>query len=129
MANDFGALGSALYQLVDGATSLPVYYAMAPQNTPTPYVILQRQAGRDDHTFTSKGIATDYVVKVVGREQWPTGLQRQYDAIHGQVEGGGTVAVNGYNLLRFERQVTIEYQDPGQFWHVGGLYRVEVWED
>lgn len=129
MASDFSALGSAVNQLVDGATSLSVHYALAPQGQPHPYVIFQRQEGRDEHTFTGKGVSADYVVKVVGREQWPTGLQREYDAIHGQIEGGGTVAVNGYNLLRFERQATIEYQDPGQFWHVGGLYRVEVWED
>jgi hypothetical protein len=126
---DFGALGSALYTLVDGATTLPVHYALAPQGQPQPYVIVQRQDGRDEHTFTSKGLTADYVVKVVAKDQWPTAAQRTYDAIHNQIEGGGTVAVSGYNLLRFERQTTIEYQDPGQFWHVGGLYRVEVWEE
>lgn len=129
MANSFTALGSALYQLVDSATTIPVYYALAPQGTVPPYVILQRQEGRDERTFTGTGVSADYVVKVVSREQWPTPAQKVYDAIHGQIEGGGTVAVSGYNLLRFQRQATIEYQDPGQFWHVGGLYRLEVWED
>jgi hypothetical protein len=115
--------------LVDGATALPVFYARAPQGTQPPYVIFQRQDGRDEHTFNSKGLNADYVVKVVSKDMWPTGAQRAYDAIHGMIEGGGTVVVSGFNLLRFERQATIEYQDPGQFWHVGGLYRVEVWED
>lgn len=126
---DLGAVGSALYTLVDGATTLPAYYGLAPQGQPHPYVIVQRQTGRDEHTFTGRGVAAEYVVKVVTRDTWPTGAQRAYDGIHGQIEGGGTVAVSGFHLLRFERQSTIEYQDPGQFWHVGGLYRVEVWED
>lgn len=129
MASSFSALGSALYTLVDAATTTPVYYGLAPQGTPPPYIILQRQEGRDERTFTGRGVSADYVVKVVSRDSWPTPAQRQYDAIHAQIENGGTVAVSGYNLLRFERQATIEYQDPGQFWHVGGLYRVEVWED
>ncbi len=129
MASSFSALGSALYMLVDAATTTPVYYGLAPQGQPQPYVIVQRQEGRDEHTFSSQGVSADYVVKVVSREASPTPAQRQYDAIHAQIEGGGTVTVSGYNLLRFERQATIEYQDPGQFWHVGGLYRVEVWED
>ena len=44
------------------------------------------------------------------------------------INGGGTVTVTGYNLLRFERQTTIQYQEPAGFWHVGGLYSVQVWE-
>lgn len=126
---DFGALGSALYSLIEGATSLPVFYAKARQGQQPPYVIYQRQDGRDEHTFNSQGVNADYVVKVVSRDTWPTGGQRAYDGIHAQIEGGGTIVVNGYTLLRMERRATIEYQDPGEFWHVGGLYRVEVWED
>lgn len=132
--NDFGALGSAIHTLVSGALAagglgLPAYYAVAPQGTQPPYVIWQRQDGRDEYTFTSGGLNADYVVKVVSKDTWPTGAQRTYDALHGRIQGGGTVTVSGGRLLRFERRATVEYRDPGQFWHVGGLYRVEVWED
>lgn len=122
------ALGSAVYALVDGATTLPAYYATGPQGTAHPYVIVQRQAGRDEHTFNSQGFNADYAVKVVSRDQWPTGATRSYDSLHGGIEGGGTVAVSGYKLLRFERQTTIEYRDPDGYWHVGGIYRAEIWE-
>ena len=126
---DLGALGTAIYTLVDAATTLSVFYGLAPQGQPHPYVIVQRQVGADEHTFNSKGLDADYVVKVVTKDGWPTGAQRAYDAIHGQIEGGGTVTVSVYHLLRLERRSTIEYQDPGQFWHGCGLYRTEVCED
>ena len=89
---DFTALGSAIYTLVDGATPLPVFYGLAPQGQPYPYVIVQRQFGRDEHTFTGKGLAAEYAVKVLSKDTWPQPAQVLYDGLHGQIEGGGTVA-------------------------------------
>jgi hypothetical protein len=48
-------------------------------------------------------------------------------AVKDNIDGAG-MPVTGYNLLRMERQTTIEYRDTDMFWHVGGLYRVEIWE-
>ncbi len=127
MANDFGALGSALYTLLDNASTAPVYNLVAPQGTVWPYVVFQRQDAQDEHTFDSAGVNADYVVKVVGKDQFPTALERMYDGIHAVIDGAG-MPVTGYNLLRMERQTTIEYRDTDMFWHVGGLYRVEIWE-
>ena len=122
------ALGSAVYALVDGATSTPVYYATGPQGTAHPYVIGQRQDGRDERTFAGQGFNADYVIKAVSRDQWPTGALRIYEGVHGSIDGGGTAVVSGYKLLRFERQSTVEYRDPDGYWHVGGIYRAEIWE-
>lgn len=124
---DFSALGSAIYTLVDNAATVPVYNAWAPQGSAWPYVIVQRQDAQDEHTFSSQGVAADYLVKVVSKDYWPTAAERMYDAINASIDGHGG-SVTGYNLLRFERQSTIEYRDPDNYWHVGGLYRVEVWE-
>ena len=127
MANDFGALGSALYTLLDNASTAPVYNLVAPQGTAWPYVIFQRQDAQDEYTFNSTGIGADYVVKVVGKDLHPTGLERMYDGIHAYLAVTG-MTVSGYTLLRMERQASIEYRDPDMFWHVGGLYRIEIWE-
>lgn len=126
------AIGSAMYTLLDSATSLPVYNERAPQGTVTPYVIFNRQDARDTYTMSGKpSINADYVVKVVSADYGPTAAQSAYDSLHGSINHGGTVTVNGYTLTHFERQSTIQYQEPitgGGFWHVGGIYRVQVWE-
>ena len=126
MANDYGALGSAIYTLVDGVTSLPVYGERAPQGTVPQYVIFTLQDLQDEHTFNSHGITADYVIKVVSSHYWPGSAIAQYDAIHNAIENGGSIA--GYQLLRMQRQSSILYQEPAGFWHVGGLYQVEGWE-
>lgn len=122
------ALGSAVYRLVDGATTTPVYYALAPQGTAHPFVMVQRQDAQDQHTFTGTGLTAEYVVKAVSRDQWPTAALGIYEGVHAGIEGGGTVTVSGQRLLRFERQTVVEYRDPDGYWHVGGIYRVEIWE-
>lgn len=126
-ANDYGALGSAIYTLVDSATTLGVYNERAPQGSVPAYVVFQRQDANDTHTFTSSGVAADYVVKVVSNAYWPGSAQFTYDTIHRAIDGN-LGSVNGFTLQRFERQATIQYQEPSGFWHVGGIYRVEVTE-
>lgn len=124
---DFSALGSALYSLLDGATTLPVYYGVAPQGTPPPYVIFSRQSARHEYTFDGHGVDAKYLVKVVTLDPWPTSAQRTYDALHSQVQDGGGGTVAGYQLLRLRRASTVEFRDDKQAWHVGGVYDVEVW--
>lgn len=126
------AIGSALNTLLDASTNLNVYNERAPQGSVTPYVIFNRQDARDSYTFGRKAsIDADYVVKVVSSDYGPTGAQVAYESLHGSIQFGGTVTVNGYTLTHFERQATIQYQEPvatGGFWHVGGIYRIQVWE-
>lgn len=122
---DLTVLGSAIYSTLDSATTLAVYQAIAPQGTATPYVIFNRQDARDEYTFNSHGIAADYLVKVVDNGTWPTPAQRAYDAIHATINDA-TPTYSGMAALRFRRDALIEFRDNAGYWHVGGIYRVEV---
>lgn len=123
---DYLALGSALYTALDTASTVNVYYALAPQGSATPYCIFQRQTGVHEYTFgTSETVSTDYVVKVVSNRTWAGEAQTIYDGIH-TTFNDSVLTVTGYQALRCRRNATIEYRDPDGFWHVGGIYRVDV---
>lgn len=120
---DFVAIGSALYKACGTAT--PVYYGIAPQGSACPYVVINRQAAIDEYTFNTASLSADYQVKVVSDRQWPTEAATLYDALHTVIQGKA-LTITGYSALRCERESTIEYRDGGGFWHVGGLYRIDV---
>ncbi len=122
---DFTAIGSALYTACDNASTVPVYYGIAPQGSVCPYIIINRQAAIDEYTFTSRSISADYQVKVISDRLWPTQAATLYDALHTGIQGRA-LTITGYSALRCERESTIEYRDTGGFWHVGGLYRIEA---
>jgi hypothetical protein len=126
MANDFAALGSALYARLGTAGTVGVYYALAPQGGTPPYCIIQRQAGVDEYTFTDGGVSTDYVVKIVSNRQWPNEAYQVYTHIHDALQDA-PLTVTGFQLLRCRRRSTIEYREPEGFWHVGGIYRIDLW--
>lgn len=122
---DFTAFGSAIYVACDNASTVPVYYGVAPQGAACPYIVINRQAAIDEYTFTSSSISADYQVKVVSDRAWPTQAATLYDALHTGIQGRA-LTITGYSALRCERESTIEYRDSGGFWHVGGLYRIEA---
>lgn len=122
---DFVALGSAIYKACDNASTVPVYYGLAPQSSACPYIVINRQSAIDEYTFNSQGVSTDYQVKVVSDRGWPMQAATLYDALHNVLQGK-VLTVAGYAALRCERTSTIEYRDADGFWHVGGLYRVDV---
>lgn len=128
MANDMMAVGSALYNALGGTAATPtVYYALAPQGSTPPYTIVQRQSGVDEHTFSEQGVSAAYVVKVVSNRIWPGEAWTAYGTVHASLDNV-QLTVSGYSALRCERINTIEYLDNERFWHVGGLYRVDIWE-
>jgi hypothetical protein len=127
MANDFTALGSALYSKLGGTAASPaVYYALAPQGSTPPYVIVQRLNAVDEYTFSGEGVSADYVVKVISNRQWPVEAWNAYGTVHSTLQGA-SLSITGFSALRCERRSTVEYIDPERFWHVGGVYRVEAW--
>ena len=127
MANDFTAIGSALYSALGGGTASPsVYYAMAPQGSTPPYTIFQRMAGNDEYTFNDGGVNTEYMIKVISNRQWPGEAWNAYGSVHTAIQGA-SLSVTGFSSLRCERRTTIEFVDYDRFWHVGGIYRVEAW--
>jgi hypothetical protein len=124
---DIVALGSAVRTMLDNAGTLPVYYGLAPQGSACPYIVFQRQAGRDEYSFTGRMLSADYVVRVVSDRNWPTQAATLYDTLHASIQDAlGTVT--GFNTLRFRRQSPLEYRDGDGYWHVGGVYRADVCE-
>lgn len=129
MANDFPLIGSAIYAALGGGTASPaVHYAIAPQGSTPPYTIIQRMSGVDDRTFTDQGIDTVYVVKCISDRIWPGEAWLAYGTVHANLENVQLSIGGGMNGLRCQRQSTIEYQDTDRFWHVGGLYKIDIWE-
>jgi len=121
----FTALGSALYGAIDAATPLPVYQGIAPQGGAPPYVIFNRQTGRDEYTFSSRGVSATYQVKVLSNRQFSGEAQAAYDSLHEGLQDA-VLSVAGYTVRRVRREATVEYMDADRFWHVGGIYRVDV---
>jgi hypothetical protein len=122
---DFVAVGSALYTACDNASTVPVYYAQVPQGSAFPAIVINRQAAVDVRTFTSEELSADYQVKVISNRNWPQEAAAAYDALHATLDGTA-LTVTGYTALRCERTSTIEYRDADGYWHIGGLYRVDV---
>lgn len=144
MTNSFSAIGSALYSrlgtvsytytgngTVPITSTLGTYYALAPQNPTTnpPYVIVQMASALDDYAFGDyHSESMDYIVKVVSDRMWPTA---QAYGIYGQTHDAlqdAPLTVAGNQLMRCRRTSRIEYMDNEKYWHVGGLYRLDVVE-
>ena len=125
--SDFTAVGLAIYARIGGtAGTVSVYQALAPQGGSAPYAIFQRQTAQDDYVFgPTEFTSADYVVKVVSRKQWPTEAQSIYTHLHNLMQQA-PLSVTGYTVLRCHRTTTLEYLDPESFWHVGGIYRIEL---
>jgi hypothetical protein len=130
MANDLLSLGSALHTTLYAAATVPVYDTLAQQGSSPPYCVYQRQDGLDSYTFgtaTAHGVSADYLVKVISNRQWPQEAREIYTHIHDIMQDGAH-SVSGYQLLQSRRTSTVEYQDRERHWHVGGIYRVDIWE-
>jgi hypothetical protein len=127
MANDIPALGSAINSVLDTAGTVNVYWALAPQGGTPPYCIFNRQAAADGYTFSSHNVTADYLVKVISNRQWPSEAAQIYSHLHAAIQDAA-LTVTGYTALRCRRTATLEYMDSEHYWHVGGIYRVEIVE-
>lgn len=128
--SDFAALGSALYSRLGSALAGgSVYYALGPQDaTRYPVIVFQRIGAVDGYTFgtaNTEDVNADYLVKVVGNGQYPTALYALYGSVHARMQHA-PLTVTGWTALRCERRSTVEYRDNDGYWHVGGLYRIEL---
>lgn len=123
------AIGSALYSAL-GGTAGTVYYGLAPQGQQPPYLVFERSTATDEYVFGTAdyGVSAEYVVKAVSNRRWPDEAEVRYTAAHALIQNKA-LTVTGYTALRCQRRVTLEYRDPDGYWHVGGVYRVEVWKD
>lgn len=127
--SDFAALGSAIRSQLGTALGVGVYYALKPQGTGTyPIVVFQRMDSVDGYTFggtAGQEVSTDYMVKIIGQEMGPTELYALYGSVHSRLQGAA-LTVTGWSALRCERRTTVEYRDADGYWHVGGIYRIDL---
>ncbi len=141
MANDYAAMGSAIYgrlgtvqytyQTNGTATTtgtLPTRDTQVKQGTNPPYVIYQMQDSLDMYTFgTVSGESADYLVKVVSDREFPSMQAFAIaDTIHANMQDAPLSITGGYTL-RCRRISRVQYQDGDRYWHVGGIYRVDRW--
>ena len=126
MATDFQAIGSALYSAL-GGTAGTVFYGLAPQGYATPYLLVARQSATDEYTFTSAGVSADYLVTAISDREWPGAeAYPRYATAHALLQGT-QLTVTGFQALRCQRTNTVEYRDQQGYWHVGGVYRIDIW--
>lgn len=129
MANDAAALGSAIYGAIGSAgtaVGVNLYYALAPQGGAAPYAIFQRQVALDGYGFAgARDVSTDYLVKVVSNKTFPTEARAVYERFDNALQDAA-LNVSGYRLMRVRRTSQVEYRDTDGYWHVGGLYRIDI---
>jgi len=125
MATPHAALGSAINSALSGGT-VSVYDTLAVQGGTPPYAIFQAQnPGEMEYTFSSSGLRADYVLKVISNRTWPGEAQQVYNHIHNLMQNAA-LSVSGYRVLRCRVSSGIKYRDEDGFWHVGGVYRIDL---
>lgn len=127
-----GRLGTVLYSYRGGGTamisgSVGVYNTLAVQQTTTPYLVFQLQSGIDDYAFGDKREESlDYVVKAVSVRSYPSHEANPiYETAHDALQDA-PISVAGYGVMRVRRTSRVRYRDSQGYWHVGGLYRIDL---
>lgn len=137
--NDFLAMGSAIYArlgtvqytyptqgTVTATSTLGLHDTLSPQGSAVPYVIFQLQASVDDYIFGPESFeSADYLVKAVSNRQ--TALQGQsiYNTAHVNLQDAPLTIAGGY-ALRVRRRSRVQFRDTDSYWHVGGIYRIDL---
>ena len=75
--------------------------------------------------FFPKELSTDYTVKVVDDDKWPSAALVTYGTVHTAMQDA-RLTLTGFTLLRARRNATFNYRDQDGFWHIGGIYRIDV---
>lgn len=126
-------LGTVSYTTYNGAGSavvigaIPVVNTLAVQQTPTPYLVYQLQTGLDDYSFAgNREESFDYVVKAVSVKSYASQEANPiYDTAHTALQDA-PLSVAGYSVKRVRRGSRIRYRDQQGFWHIGGIYRIDL---
>ena len=129
MANDFVAMGSAIYSVLNAAGTVSVYQDIAPQGGTPPYAIFGRLVANDTHHMAAgeSGVDADYMVKVISNRTYSGEAQTIYGHLHDAMDNAA-LSVSGYTLLRCRRDSTLSFRDDEEFWHVGGIYGISIHE-
>lgn len=124
----FSVIGSALAGYLGTAGTVSVYQDLAPQETAPPYLIYSLQSGPELYTWDGSEMQTEYQVKVVSNRENSGEATRLYREVHTALQDAPLTVGDGVTLLRCRRSALVKYQDPKRFWHVGGLYRIDILE-
>lgn len=128
----YGRLGTVAYTYPSSGTvtttgTLGLYDTLSWQGTATPYLIFQLQDSLDLYTFgTVSGESADYLLKVVSNRQTAAQAQAIYDQAHAALQNAPLTIVGAYPL-RVRRISRVQYQDTKEYWHIGGVYRIDAW--
>jgi hypothetical protein len=117
------AMGTAMGTVVG---SVPVYQDLAPQGDTPPYVVFSLQAGPDVYVWDGEETQAEYFVRAVSNRENSAEATRVYSVVHAKLQDASLTMPTGVTLLRCRRAALVKYQDPKRFWHVGGLYRIDV---
>lgn len=124
---DIITLGSALYSMLDAASTVPIYYGIAPQGSACPFIIADREGATDDYAFAGgHTIDATYTVLAVSDKQWPTEAANLYESLHAAIDGSNPNVGSGFSVILFRRESTTQYRDNDGYWFVGGTYRLWV---
>lgn len=123
----FSILGSALYSHLGSVLgTIPVYQDIAPQGSQPPYAIFGFIAASETYTWDSEEVQAQYQVKMVSNREGPGEATRLYKSVHSATQDAPLAVGGSVSLLRCRRSGLVRYQDPKRFWHVGGIYRVDI---
>lgn len=112
-----------------------VWRGMAPQETPTPFIILSLQSGSDVVTMNAVRLMDDLLVQVkaVGPAATQTAMianaAARMDALIGNPPNAGTTQDGlGYVLASYRQSpLIVDELVAGDVWtNIGGLYRIEI---
>lgn len=127
--NPYTIIGSALAGHLGTAlgTALPVYRGIAPQGARPPYGIYAPLSGVEEYTWDSEEVQTQYQIKIVSEAKADGEAIRLYGQLHAVVQDAPLSVGGGVSLLCCRRSGLIpSYQDSKNYWHVGGIYRIDI---
>lgn len=122
----FSVIGSAIAGYLGTAGTVPVYQDLATQGAEPPYVIYSFQSGPEVYVWDGEECQTEYQIKIVSNRENSAEATRLYSEVHGAMQDAALSMPGGVSLLRCRRAALVRYQDPKRFWHVGGIYRIDV---
>jgi hypothetical protein len=125
MTNHLLNNGSALYDYLNTNGTIDFYYQKQSGAT-APYGLVNFVTANDDYTFSENGFRADYEIKIVSDRTFPLEAVQQYGTTHELIQDA---ALTLPGVIRVRRESTFQYEDQQSYWHVGGIYNIETWEN
>jgi hypothetical protein len=111
------------------ATPTSIFHRRAPRDAPTPFIVLDKQAGTPSYASGAIDINDElWLVKAVDRSSSATAAETIAARVD-TVLRDAPITVTGRNLMWLRRDSDVDYLEEDQadaYQHVGGLYRLIV---